>query len=613
YGETDNDDYIVLSGFPDTSGPITVSYWGNIASADIGDSVFGGYGTDSGNDRFQAHAPWSDGTLYWDYGDYEGDGRISTAYGAYDDKWTYVTLVSAGKGGSFKAIYLDGSLITSDSGASDGPDGNITFRIGGAVIVSSYEYNGIIDEFRLYGGTRHSMDILTDYNNQSNVGTFLTFGSEQGASQAVDRAGSNNGEILGAVTAVGRIGQALEFDGVDDYVDINDSANISPTADITISAWVKLGSTGISQAVVDKRIDGSGQYSYWIGFMDTNKIRLWISEDGTNSNRGYFDTTNTFTSSTGWYHIAGTLNNGTFSVYVNGINEPGSLTDGASSIYDSTSNLRFGQHAAGIYFDGLIDDVRIYNRALSAKEIERMYQLGETTHINTTINTNPDLKNGLVGHWTFDGQTITGSGVADQSGQGNDCHFILYGNATSTKLAPGKIGQAVDLDGSLDWLTCGTGANPQGNMTASAWVQYDALSRGVLTTGDHIGDRTGFMIGINNAPCGYQARFNFNYYEGNGSDYISICSDSTKIFSPSETFIHVAMTYDGTTLRGYVDGVQATTTDTGTAAPSDDPFIIGKHLSTYNDYEWYGKIDDVRIYNRALSAGEIKRLYHLGK
>ena len=62
---------------------------------------------------------------------------------------------------------------------------------------------------------------------------------EGGGTIAYDSAGDNNGTIYGAVWTTGQIDGALSFDGVDDYVDVSDSASLDITAEITIGAWVK--------------------------------------------------------------------------------------------------------------------------------------------------------------------------------------------------------------------------------------------------------------------------------------------------------------------------------------------------------------------------------------
>ena len=75
-------------------------------------------------------------------------------------------------------------------------------------------------------------------------------------------------------------------------------------------------------------------------------------------------------------------------------------------------------------FGGAMDDVRLYNRAISADEIKRLYALGNTTHIAKTLDTQPALENGLLLHWSFDGKNI-GPTVLDSSGNGHNGNLIF--------------------------------------------------------------------------------------------------------------------------------------------------------------------------------------------
>jgi hypothetical protein len=116
----------------------------------------------AGASRFSAHAPWSDKVLFWDYGP-TPNGRISTDYTNYLNKWTHVALVS--NGSSFKAIYLDGKLIT--SGVASG--GSAT-ALTGLRIASSPEtpadlfHKGRIDDFRIYNRVLSADEVKRLYN-----------------------------------------------------------------------------------------------------------------------------------------------------------------------------------------------------------------------------------------------------------------------------------------------------------------------------------------------------------------------------------------------------------------------------------------------------------------
>jgi hypothetical protein len=132
-----------------TGGPVTIAFWSFVATAELtSSSVFSIGNQDWPSNRFQAHVPWLDHVLYWDYGD-SVDGRIITSYDGYFDKWTHVALVSEGNGGSFKAIYLDGFMVAAGP-VSDGTDAPLTGFTLGHWPLSGNFHRGKLDDFRIY-------------------------------------------------------------------------------------------------------------------------------------------------------------------------------------------------------------------------------------------------------------------------------------------------------------------------------------------------------------------------------------------------------------------------------------------------------------------------------
>jgi hypothetical protein len=117
---------------------------------------------------------------------------------------------------------------------------------------------------------------------------------------------------------------------------------------------------------------------------------------------------------------------------------------------------------------GNLDDVRLYNRALSDAEIKQVYNLGQATQNTSSVNLQhgSSLASGLVGLWTFDGPDVTDK-IYDRSGQGNNGYFI--GGSTSSAKTIGKLGQALTFDGS-NGVDMGTHAslNIPGDLTISA-------------------------------------------------------------------------------------------------------------------------------------------------
>jgi len=195
-------DYIDTDFIWYNNSQITVVFWNKVNTNQVQQSSAFGASTNLPN-RVQAHVPWNDNTLYWDYGEIAGDGRISTGYGAYLDNWTHVALVSEGNGGSFKAIYLNGVQIT-NSTVSDGPNIDITSGIDIGFGLSTYYHNGSIDEFLIFNRSLSAVEIAALYNatatQYQNNFTGLSEGDHTFTGHAVDIVGNRNSTDLRTVT-----------------------------------------------------------------------------------------------------------------------------------------------------------------------------------------------------------------------------------------------------------------------------------------------------------------------------------------------------------------------------------------------------------------------------
>ena len=160
--------YATVDEFNWVDGPITIEYWSKVKTSELTQGSAFAIGK-IGN-YIQSHTPWEDKNLYWDYGNVSGNGRIKVDYAPYLDKWTHVALVSEGKNGIFKAIYLDGKLVAS-ANISDGNTSPITgldfgvLRNGQSL---SYPFKGNIRDFRVWNKVRTAEDITLNMNKQLN-------------------------------------------------------------------------------------------------------------------------------------------------------------------------------------------------------------------------------------------------------------------------------------------------------------------------------------------------------------------------------------------------------------------------------------------------------------
>jgi hypothetical protein len=122
---------------------------------------------------------------------------------------------------------------------------------------------------------------------------------------------------------------------------------------------------------------------------------------------------------------------------------------------------------------GKLDDVRLYNRKLTAGEVKSLYNQGVSKLNKTPTST---LTNGLAGHWTFDGKNVVGGVALDSSVSGNNGNLINI--ATSSFYSIGKIGQGFNFDGTDDYIDLGNPAslNITGAITFGAWVKFDTTN-----------------------------------------------------------------------------------------------------------------------------------------
>lgn len=173
----------------------------------------------------------------------------------------------------------------------------------------------------------------------------------------------------------GLFSQAGSFDGLDDYIDCGNDSSLNMTDKITVEAWVYGDFTGQYPEVVSKRNYTEGQNDgWWLGL--SNDILVWgIGFDDTDntSKEIYFGNLR----ENEWNHIAGTFDGTQMIAYVNGVGSS-PLTGLPSSCIDISSQpVTIGRRACGTqYFNGLIDNVSVYNRAKSAEEIKIDYEAG---------------------------------------------------------------------------------------------------------------------------------------------------------------------------------------------------------------------------------------------
>jgi len=232
---------------------------------------------------------------------------------------------------------------------------------------------------------------------QSDDGLVAEWHFDEGAGNVVeDSSGNgNDGVIYGATWVEGKYGKALSFDGVDDYVEIPDKPSLDIMDEITIEAWIHCYDSYDNQELISKVTFGTNQRSYELALGPDNKVRVAFTTDGTADTWKKSTDNKISVSKNQWTHAVGIYDGQTFYVYINGISD-GSTDIGEYTIFSSSSPLSIGRHGMDgrRFFNGIIDEIRIYNRALSPEEIKQHYESGPTSLYLTKTASHQSIKQG---------------------------------------------------------------------------------------------------------------------------------------------------------------------------------------------------------------------------
>ncbi len=206
-----------------------------------------------------------------------------------------------------------------------------------------------------------------------------TFDNDQG-STAIDSSGSGfNGTMHGTTTAHSPVrGLARHFDGSDDYVGVPHNSGCKPTAALTVSAWLNLEDTNRVQNAVSCT-EGSG---YSLGY-STSKEALSFAVYRQSGGWATVDVPGHMFSVGEWIHAVGVYTGSSISMYLNG-KQIASHPASGSLRYISNQLIVGGEAghsgpATTMWFQGWIDEVRIYNRGLSSDEVTELYEMASGT------------------------------------------------------------------------------------------------------------------------------------------------------------------------------------------------------------------------------------------
>ncbi|WP_035614129.1 LamG-like jellyroll fold domain-containing protein [Haloferula sp. BvORR071] len=485
---------------------------------------------------------------------------------------------------------------------------------------------------------------------------------------ANDAIGSNHGTLTnGTSFAPGKVGQAFALDGGNDYISIPDSASLQPTS-LTLEGWFNFSGGGGNPHLFARTV-GTGTADSFVIWLNGPTLRAGVG-DAVGGGNGV---SVPFTPVAGqWYHIAFTFDNDAqrASLYLDGALIGTNVAAGTVA-YDNHPVLLgadIDNGNVGNFFYGRIDEASIYSRALSAAELASIYNAGSagktpagpyfdiagtlpetillspysqamTTSRGTapitfslvggalppgiTLNTSSGLLSGpptTAGNFTFtlratdaaslsSDQTFTlhvlplvppPAGIMGWWRAQNDAqdsigtnHGTLTNGAT---FAAGKSGNAFSLDGVDDVVTV-PAINAGTRFSVEFWL-FPTRSVGY----EHLVSNNG---GSANYGDLYFRDNHIEYWQG-GVQRLGSATSTIPLLSWS----HVAMTFEGGMDRLYINGELAAASAIH-AETFNNPLAFGYTNSPSNN-RFKGRIDEISLYNRALSQGEISAVFAAG-
>jgi Concanavalin A-like lectin/glucanases superfamily len=453
-------------------------------------------------------------------------------------------------------------------------------------------------------------------------------------STAADSSGNGDtGSFAGGTNPTwtgGELKSALNFTGgaTTNYVSVPNASNLSGMSTLTVSFWAYVdGATANGYGPISKRQStcSPGCASYGVEIDTTNHRWDPFVSNTTGAVNAFTASANGSLVFNTWQFVTMTYDGSNVQMYINGVASggTGALT---GSVMTSNDVLQIGNSPTNLGVAAKIDDVRIYNRALSATEIANLYSASYAGDIiynsaygveqycngGNWVSTGPvgNTATGLVGWWKLD--ETSGSSAADSSGNGNDGG--LDGGPIPT-WTTGIIGGALLFSPNSDLhVTDVASLDLAGSWTTSAWVKLTSTPgsgsyMGFIARDDVTGYSNYFLMIDNGAlSSGLGWAINFNTSTGAGGNLFAKYAASIS----TSAWYFVAGVYNSSaqTLTLYLNGTAVATQSVAGYMPASgggSQFNLGSESGGGGFLN--GAIDDARVYNRALSANDIMALY----
>ena len=393
--------------------------------------------------------------------------------------------------------------------------------------------------------------------------------------------------------------KSVSFDGSDDFVTMSNPADLNFSGDTTISFWVKYTNQASSFNFLIDKSTSAGERQYALYLRNETGGTKTFSFSTSGGTAAINNSTSTI-SVNQWSHVALVVDSGVTNgtkLYINGSSE--TLGTHTITTNDSAPFQLGKRYDTSFEFGGLMDEVAIFNSALSSSNITAIYNSGVPNDISSLSP---------VGWWRMGDGTEAGSGTTIYDMSSNSNNGTLTNGPTYSTDVPLVLPSITNslsgsFDGSDDYLLMGTSAiSLDTNFTISAWFKptSDALAG------------YDFMVGWGNDTSGQSRVMQILNSKLSFEIYFSRVSGSTTL--SADTWYHGAVTFSGNDVEIFLNGSSdGTGTLSRSSMTSSLTFAGGTPAMTAVGFiPFSGLIDEFAVFDSVLSSTVISAIYNSG-
>lgn len=549
-------------------------------------------------------------------------------------KWSHIVVTYNG-GGNTYLMYVDGIDQLADATAPSVTDVTANdFYIGMFDPFGTPDgCNCRIDDIRIYNYVRNQKQVIADLNLGhppigGPVGAPIAYWNfDEGTGSTVYSQGncvsvcnanysnfSDPPTSSSGRTPEGRYDKALRFDGSNDHVNIGNDYQLRIPNQITLSAWIR---PEANDRTIISKYDTPSTASYRLHINSSNQIEFSLSSNGSTINTLTSTDTVAVDGST-WYHVVATYDGANMKLFIDG--QADNTLARTGGIFEGGENVIIGgsyqSNSLGRYFDGIMDEVRIYNYALNDSETGQEFFKGSTA---------------ILGAVSTESDGLTPSDSSDRS-------YCVPGD-TSTCRAPRAYLQLNEKSGTT-WTDSSGFSNSATIGGTAPTRRYSKYNYGVFFNNNNqtfinIDDDSPFDFTTGGLTM--MGWFKINSWQTNGADIFGkgtayyleqnagtgalnfVTSNLSNVTLSSTTNVtdgqwrHIAAVWDGSNKYLYIDGqIDVSAAATGTLPTNNTDVRIGDPSNTGSG-TFSAEVDEIKVYDYGRTVQQINWDINRGK